>query len=188
MKPIAHRETRYGINELGEVINLQTMQRLVATKNPNGYYKVALSNGDGSAEQVLLHRLVAKHFIANPYDHPQVNHIDGNKENNSVNNLEWCSASGNINHALKIGLRPGYMSFVEKDSLVSEVFSGTKISEIAKRIGRGQESLSGMLRRHVFQIGKRPEWDQLMKERRSEATTLRNKTFSRGKGNSSPRP
>lgn len=184
MKLIAYREERYGLTEKGEVISLANNLPLSPSKNPNGYLKVSLANGDGSSEQVSVHRLMAKHFLPNPYDHKYVNHIDGDKTNNSISNLEWCSAKENNYHALKIGLRPGYMSADEKDALIEEVFAGAKIRDLATRIGRREESLSGMLRRRVTETGREDLWKHFMKGRRSEITALRNKTFSRGKRNS----
>lgn len=53
---------------------------------------------------VYAHRLVAENFILNQYNLPQVNHVDGNSRNNSVYNLEWCTASRNTQHAYDIGL------------------------------------------------------------------------------------
>ncbi len=56
------------------------------------------------------HRLIAKTFLPNPNNLPQVNHKDGNKHNNSVDNLEWCTAQHNVQHAVDTGLNKGAKS------------------------------------------------------------------------------
>lgn len=66
-------------------------------------YRRDRKNAFGKDEYV--HRLVAQCFIANPNDYPEVNHKDGNKENNSIDNLEWCTRSQNNKHAFETGLR-----------------------------------------------------------------------------------
>ena len=65
----------------------------------NGYYHVRIKG-----KQYLIHRLVAKAFIPNSNNLPFVNHIDGNKLNNCVDNLEWCTARENVQHAYNMGL------------------------------------------------------------------------------------
>lgn len=70
----------------------------------NGYRYVHLRN-NGSSFTLYIHRWVALSFIPNPLNLPQVNHKDGNKLNNHVNNLEWCSVSQNLLHAYKTGLQ-----------------------------------------------------------------------------------
>ena len=67
----------------------------------NGYYHVALVKC-GSVKQASIHRIVAQAFIENPKGKPQVNHIDGDKLNNALSNLEWCTASENSIHARDI--------------------------------------------------------------------------------------
>ena len=69
-----------------------------------GYCRVHVSH-KGVQYKFLVHRLVAEAFILNPKRLPEVNHIDGNKQNNSVDNLEWCTRSQNTSHAFKTGLR-----------------------------------------------------------------------------------
>lgn len=80
---------------LGKVLN--------PSKDENGYLLVGISK-DGHSKRVFVHRLVAETFIENPDDKPTVNHIDGNKENNKVDNLEWATYKENRDHAVRTGL------------------------------------------------------------------------------------
>lgn len=68
-----------------------------------GYLVVSLSK-ENKHKNYKIHRLVAETFIPNPNNYPQVNHIDGDKHNNNINNLEWCSCKQNIKHAWENGL------------------------------------------------------------------------------------
>ncbi len=73
--------------------------------SPNGY-KVCRLMRDSIVRHYSFHRLVAKAFIPNPLNLPQINHIDGNKKNNCISNLEWCTPTDNLLHAyntLKVG-------------------------------------------------------------------------------------
>ena len=73
-------------------------------KNAHGYLKVKLSNGRKNGKLVSVHRLVAIHFIKNPEEKPDINHLDGDKENNFPENLEWCTKKENLTHAKKNNL------------------------------------------------------------------------------------
>ncbi len=169
MKPIAHFEQRYLICEDGTVINRANNTPLTPIQNPNGYFKVGLATGNGGHKQVAIHTLVAKHYLPNPYDYPQVNHIDGNKSNNHVSNLEWCSARHNINHTFQTGLRPGYMSADDKESLMYRVLQGEQVNDIAVELGRHPNTLHKMLRTTSDRLGLRNQWDLVMKENRKNA-------------------
>ena len=69
------------------------------------YFQVSLSK-NGKVKKIQVHCLVAQTFIPNPKNKPEVNHIDGNKQNNNVTNLEWVTTKENMQHALRKKLRP----------------------------------------------------------------------------------
>lgn len=77
------------------------------SNNGSGYLIVNLKKG-GNQKNYLVHRLVAMTFIANKNEYPCVNHIDLNKQNNNVNNLEWCTHKENTTHAHVNGRKPKY--------------------------------------------------------------------------------
>ena len=80
-------------------------KNLKQVKSNSGYFIIILAK-DKECFPMPVHRIVAEAFIPNPFNYSQVNHIDGNKENNMVENLEWCSQSQNTIHAYAIGLMP----------------------------------------------------------------------------------
>lgn len=90
----------YEVSDDGRVrVNQVIRKHYFSTK---GYCKITVG-----AKQKFVHRLVALAFLENPEGYKEVNHIDGNKENNCKDNLEWCSRSQNMAHAYSIGLHPG---------------------------------------------------------------------------------
>ena len=90
-------EGRYEIFEDGTIISLFTKRPVCQWKDNVGYYQVCLKMNNKKYYK-RVHRLVAEHFIENPYGLPQVNHIDGNKLNNNVSNLEWIDNKTNTKH------------------------------------------------------------------------------------------
>lgn len=78
---------------------------LKCCKNPINYYTVVTLKYKGKNQRFYVHRLVAEAFIPNLENKSQLNHVDGNKENNCVSNLEWCTPKENVQHAIKNKLR-----------------------------------------------------------------------------------
>ena len=95
----------YIISDEGIIKNIATDRIINPWLNNNGYRYVTL-NLEGTRKNYRVHRLVAEKFIPNPNNLPQVNHKDGNKQNNEIDNLEWCDSSYNVQHAIKQGLIP----------------------------------------------------------------------------------
>ncbi len=89
----------YLITKDGKVYSKRSNKYLKPKKNSDGYLSLALSK-NGLKKDYLVHRLVATVYIENPKKHKYVNHIDKNKSNNEVSNLEWCTARQNIKHHL----------------------------------------------------------------------------------------
>lgn len=98
-KPIAGYPN-YKVSNRGRVMNLKTGSVLKNIIDTYGYAKVGLCKGNEKLKQIKVHRLVATAFIPNPDNLPQVNHIDEDKRNNDVSNLEWCTASQNQRHSI----------------------------------------------------------------------------------------
>lgn len=107
-KEIEGYENHYFVSNLG---NVKTNNHygsgrtaiLKPAKDFKGYLRVALQK-DLKLKTFKVHRLVASAFIKNEFNKPQVNHKDGNKNNNSVENLEWCTNKENAHHAIANGL------------------------------------------------------------------------------------
>ena len=117
-KPVVGFEEEYSVSNLGNVKHNNTNRKsgrgnyerkehlLKQRKNNKGYYIVDIYKAD-KRYQFLVHRLVAMAFLPNVKGYAYVNHIDENKENNSLDNLEWCTQKYNMNYGTcpqKIGL------------------------------------------------------------------------------------
>ena len=97
----------YMVSDHGRILSFKGKSKLIISSSitAKGYEYVAIRQ-KGIYVGYSVHRLVATAFIPNPKRLPQVNHLDGNKLNNHVANLEWCDAYDNVMHAIRTGLRP----------------------------------------------------------------------------------
>ena len=106
--PIKGYEGLYEVSNTGYVRSIRRNNKLLKYNSTSyGYKRVGLYK-DGKQKFHTIHRLVAETFIPNDNLLPEVNHIDGDKFNNTVENLEWCTQSYNIQHAYNMGLTTNF--------------------------------------------------------------------------------
>jgi hypothetical protein len=115
-KDVIGYEGLYQVSNLGRIKSLPKYDRkgrfhpeqLKAQVNNGGGYLVVNLKHNGCQKMRTVHRLVAEAFLDNPNKYPVVNHIDGNKKNNCLTNLEFCTHSSNMLHAVKLGLHTDF--------------------------------------------------------------------------------
>lgn len=139
--PIKGYESMYEVSDKGRVRSLKFGKERILKpgRNPEGYLLVVLcKNGERKAYKV--HRLVAKTFIPNPDNLPQVNHKDEDKTNNSVINLEWCDLKYNCNYGTRNKrISKPILQFTKDGEFVKEWKSS---SEIKRNLGYSNCNIS----------------------------------------------
>ena len=133
----------YEIRIDGIVRNKKTGKIKKPSLGHNGYPVYSLRDSKGKLHLKTVHRLLAIAFIPNPERKAEINHIDGNKENYSINNLEWCTRKENDNHARKTGLhKSDGDKEVAQYSKSGELISVYKSASYASRItGIGRSNI-----------------------------------------------
>ena len=172
--PIPKFENEYAVSNTGIIksiyrlvksgtSNYKPVKEKIKTQqlSANGYLSVNLFIKQ-KATKMLIHRAVALAFIPNPKNKPQVNHIDGNKLNNNVSNLEWSTGSENMIHAYKNNLQSPLRGELASNSKLTEN-EVLKIRELYKN-GTIQKDIAIMFnidRRLIGKIVHRQRWKHI---------------------------
>ncbi len=143
----------YAICKNGDIFNTRNGHKCKPQKNSKGYLRVSIGG-----KRFFVHKLVANKYIPNPENKTQVNHIDGNKENNCVENLEWVTNQENRQHAIKNGLqisgeKCSWTKLKEEDVLFIREHSDIKRKELAERFNVSSSTITD--------IRKYKSWKQL---------------------------
>ncbi len=138
-EPVPGYEGLYDVSDAGEIRRRGSVQCRTLSEHRDGYKKVLLHKR-GRMKTFSVHRLVASAFVANPGRHPQVNHIDGDKQNNRASNLEWCSAQTNVRHAVATGL---FGSMGERHHLAKLDRHAAEFVRLARSFGYSLKFLAG---------------------------------------------
>lgn len=128
-KEIPFTSGEYLVSSNGIVKTAKTGRLLTPIIDARGYERVCLFKVNRE-KRYKVHRLVAITFIPNPENKPQVNHKDGNKRNNNVDNLEWVTNEENMHHSRETGLHDGHRQFCEsrkKRVIATNIDSGERI-------------------------------------------------------------
>lgn len=159
-KDIIGFEGQYRISSLGRLQHYSKRFGWNILKNTNKkgwYFNVVLINKNGKNLSVKLHRLVAEAFIPNPNNYPTINHKDGNKQNNNVENLEWCTPKQNFEHAKSFGLwkynKPYKTTPVCQFSLNGEFIKQFQDAKQAERE-------TGVCARNILQVANKEEYNK----------------------------
>ena len=156
-KDVPNFDGKYQINNKGDIRHKDRLDKyLKPAKNRKGYLTVGLW-GNHKGNTFRVHRLVAQVFIPNPENKPQINHINGIKTDNRVENLEWVNNSENVRHADKLGLRrcvkgeKHYMCKLSETDIEairkSYIFRHPEFGTVAlaKKYGVSQQHISNIL-------------------------------------------
>lgn len=138
--------------------------KVMSLRNKTGdYIRIVLQKRGRKQETVLVHRLVANVFIPNPLNLPVVNHKDGNKQNNSASNLEWCTNSYNVRHSMNMHPmqsvsmvyynkfeRPKSIAQIDKDGNILAVYWSARMAQVS----------TGICSRNILQVANRTPFNK----------------------------
>ena len=147
-KDIKGYDGLYQVSNLGRVKSFKgKSERILKPRVKRNDYSTVHLSKNNTSKDVLVHRLVAETFIPNPENKPQVNHIDEDKTNNVVSNIEWMTAKENINHGTR-NLRSGISN--GKRVKVIDIANGeynyyNSISECGRELNINQSTISNHL-------------------------------------------
>lgn len=152
---------QYWVSENGDVYVINTGYKLnVKPCKRSGYYKIGRDTGFSS-----LHRLVYSSFVGDIPEGMQINHIDGNKANNHISNLEVCTPSENVRHAYELGLASGHCGEANGNAKVTEedvrqMYGLFKLGYSNKDVG----DIYGLSDRYISLVRHGHRWKELWEE------------------------
>lgn len=162
-RPVVGREGLYEVSDDGQVRAVSD-SRILRTSVSRGYLTVSLKDAaGGKPRNHRVHRLVARAFVPNPNDKPNINHIDCNTTNNAAENLEWCTQAENLEHSRRLGRMPQCFRGVRNNrSKLSDenvravralyAAGGRTLLSIASEFGVSERAIGAVVRRQSYRF------------------------------------
>ena len=174
IKPIQGYEAQYTISDRGIVTRIDTGHVLKHFPNvQTGYICIDLwKNNVGT--RLYLHRLLAQHFIPNPNQKAEVNHIDGIRDNFDLANLEWVTSAENSYHAVQEGLRvyTNRLSQEEFIEVLDAVIAGESYKALSMRVPYKVPFLSTKVRKIAKELGREEELNVSLQQQKTARNRL----------------
>lgn len=143
--------SRYEITKSGLIYDLHRCKNMYPYVAKRGYYNIRLQDDNNVSRLMLMHRLLALMFIPNPDNKPFVNHIDGNKLNNDLSNLEWVTMLGNHVHGREHNLlKPSHITPDQALFICEQLDDGASVQELVDCYGFSYDAVRSIFRRESY--------------------------------------
>ena len=156
MKYVDGYGTKYIVTEEGKIFHNNGSMREIGKGNSGKYRKATLTDSNGFRKQYKVHRLVANAFIEREKGKTHVDHIDGNRLNNSVSNLRWCTDEENQEHRIVQNNHGGEYGIVGNvNTPVKIMHNGIKYhskSHLARELSKIRGATEGTLRKRIREV------------------------------------
>jgi len=169
-KWIKNFEGSHSVTEDGHIYRYSNGQAIevAQVKHTQGYLYSTLTR-NGAQTNVLVHRVLAEVFIPNPENKKYVNHIDGNKTNNALSNLEWCTSKENCLHAYATGLNTHKRKIAQYTADGTLINTYNSITEAQEAVGKpGKKNIACCLRLDRCKTAYGYVWHYLNEESRPD--------------------